>query len=70
MPEQREGRSRNGPVTSYPETAVLSSQQVCEALGISRTTLWRLNLPSVKLGARTRRYVWRQILAVLEDRSV
>lgn len=36
MPDKRESRTRKEPVASYPETAVLSSRQVCEALGISQ----------------------------------
>ena len=55
------------PVVSYPETAVLDTKQVCDALGISRTTLWRRGIPcSYALGVRKPRYVWRQVLAMLE----
>lgn len=53
----------------YSETAVLDAKQVCEALQISLATLDRLDLPTVYLGKRSRRYVWRQVLKVLEERA-
>lgn len=54
------------PVVSYPETAVLDTQQLCAALHISRTTLWRHGIPcSYALGKRKPRYVWGQVLEML-----
>lgn len=70
MPEhQKRSRIVRRPSAFFPETAVLDKAQVCEALGISERQLERLDLPAVYLGDRTPRYIWRQVLAVLEDRA-
>ena len=61
-------RSRH-PRALYPETAVLSPTQLADALGVSVDRLDELDLPSVELGRSSRRYVWRMILRVLEERS-
>ena len=61
-------RSRH-PRVLYPETAVLSPTQLADALGVSVDRLDELDLPSVELGRSSRRYVWRMILRVLEERS-
>jgi len=61
-------RSRH-PRALYPETAVLSPTQLADALGVSVDRLDELDLPSVELGRSSRRYVWRQILRVLEERA-
>lgn len=57
------------PSAVYPETAVLDKRQVCEALGISERQLERLELPRVYLGNNTPRYIWRQVLATLEEQA-
>lgn len=57
MPDKRESRTRKEPVASYPETAVLSSRQVCEALGISQHWMEALVLWNpVPLSARDLRF--------------
>jgi len=61
---------RISPSSQFIETAILDAKMMCEALGISMSTLNRLDyLPTVYLGSRSRRYVWRQVLAVLEERA-
>jgi len=42
---------------------------LADALGVSVDRLDELDLPSVELGRSSRRYVWRQILRVLEERA-
>ena len=57
------------PRAVYPETAVLSPTQLADALGVSPERVDELDLPCVELGRNTRRYVWRQVLKVLEERA-
>lgn len=56
-------------VTAYPETAVVTIEQLACALQISVRQAERLNLPAVYLGTRTRRYVWGQVLETLRQRA-
>lgn len=65
----RPTRSRH-PRATFPETAVLSRAQLADALGVDANELDKLDLPYVELGRKTRRYVWRQVLRVLEARAV
>lgn len=55
--------------TSYPPETVLTAQQVWTALQVSRATFERLDLPTIYLGTRTRRYVWGQVLDALKRRA-
>jgi hypothetical protein len=52
-----------------PDTAVLSPEQLAEALGVSVDKVAALDLPTIYLGTKTRRYVWRQVVAALEGRA-
>lgn len=56
------------PVT-YDRDAVLNAEQVAAALGVSVRTVERMDLPSFLVGARSRRYLWGQVLDVLAERS-
>lgn len=56
-------------VTAYPETAVLTIEQLAAALQVSVRQAERLDLPCVYLGTRTRRYVWGQVLETLRKRA-
>jgi hypothetical protein len=56
------------PIT-YPREAVVTIKQVAAALGVSTRHVERMDLPTVYLGARTRRYVWNQILETLAARA-
>lgn len=67
--EEKRARVVRSPSEFYPETAVLDKAQVCKALGISERQLERLELPIVYLGERTPRYIWRQVLAALEEQA-
>jgi hypothetical protein len=53
----------------YPSDAVLTAKEVCDALKISLATLDRINLPTIYIGTRSRRYSWRQVLQTLEGRT-
>lgn len=53
-----------------PETEareVLTADQVAALLQVSRRTVFRLHLPSVKIG-RTRRYLREDVLRYLRDK--
>jgi hypothetical protein len=56
------------PIT-YPREAVVTIKQVAAALGVSVRNVERMDLPTVYLGARTKRYVWDQILDTLAARA-
>jgi hypothetical protein len=56
------------PIT-YPREAVVTIKQVAAALGVSVRNVERMDLPTVYLGARTKRYVWDQILETLAARA-
>lgn len=61
MPERRPGGER-----------LLSAAEIAERWGMSRDTIYRIppdNLPFVKLGARTRRYRLRDVVAYEQDRT-
>lgn len=60
---------RRRPTAVYAETAVLDPEQLAAALGVDVDRLEDFGFPVVELGPRTRRYVWRQVLAVLEKRA-
>jgi excisionase family DNA binding protein len=49
------------------ENPLLSAKEVCEWLGVSYTTLWRLNIPHVKLN-RIRRFCRSDVQRFLESR--
>ena len=59
------GRSEPAP-TSYPPEAVLTIQQVAQWLGVSRRTVQRLRIPTVRLGHRTIRYRAEDVLQYLQ----
>lgn len=54
---------------AYPEAAVLTTKQVCQALQCSRTKMLSLNLPVMPLGTRGNRYHWGEVLAFLKERE-
>jgi hypothetical protein len=53
----------------YPREAVVTIKQVAAALGVSARQVERMDLPTVYLGERTKRYVWAQILDTLAARA-
>lgn len=69
MSETVKRSPRRQPTAVYPETAVLGPEQLAAALGIDVDNIDDHRFPTAYLGPRTRRYVWRQILAVLEQRA-
>jgi hypothetical protein len=60
---------RISPSVQYIETAVLDSKQICAALGVSMATLNRLNLPTIYLGERSRRWIWGDVLNALRKQG-
>ncbi len=60
----------DGPVISYPETAVLELQHVAEWLRISERQVERLDIPFALLGKRTKRYLARDVIEYLEKKRV
>ena len=69
MENTKRDRVVRRPSVVYAETTILDKGQVCEALGISERQLERLSLPTIYLGNRTPRYLWRQVLATLEEQA-
>ncbi len=47
---------------------LLNPKQLCRLLGISRTTLWRLDLPSMSVG-KVKRYSIDAVITELEKRK-
>jgi len=58
---QRALLALEGPVEDSPMMdRLMSAKEVCDWLGISATSLWRLRIPHVKLGG-LRRYIKRDV---------
>lgn len=57
------------PAQLYPRDKVLTDDQLAKALQVSVRTIERMDLPTVYFGARTRRYIWGQILDALAERA-
>lgn len=57
------------PRAVYAETAILDIQQLADALGVSVDTVEKMDLPHFYAGTRTKRFVFRQVLGVLEERA-
>ncbi len=60
---------RRSPRAVFPETAILNVQQLADALGVSVDTVEKMDLPHFYAGTRTKRFVFRQVLRVLEERA-
>lgn len=54
---------------AHPPEAVLNIAQVAEWLQVSTRTVERLDIPCVFLGARTRRYLAKDILKYMDQRK-
>jgi hypothetical protein len=54
---------------THAETDVLDSKEMCDALKVSIATLNRMDLPTVYLGKRSRRWVWGQVLECLKGKA-
>ncbi len=53
-----------------PPEAVLTKSELAVQLKISERQVERQDFPTVYLGDRTPRYVWRQVLETLERRAI
>lgn len=56
-------------IRAYPPEAVLTAREVAAWLQVSLRTLERLDIPTVMLGTRTRRYLASEVLRYLSKRS-
>lgn len=56
------------PIT-YPRDAVLTHDEVASALRVSPRTLERMDLPTVYIGPRIRRYLWGEVLDALAKKG-
>jgi hypothetical protein len=54
---------------TYPREAVLTIEELAEVLRVSTRQIERLDLPTVYLGAHTRRFIWGTILDTLAERA-
>lgn len=57
------------PTITYPRDAVLTIRQVADALGVSTRTVERIDLPTIYLGRRTKRFIWGQVLDALAGKA-
>lgn len=55
-------------VVTYPREAVLDAEQLGAALGVSASTVERMDLPFFRAGNRVR-YLYGQVLDVLAERA-
>lgn len=53
----------------YPRDSILTTQQVARALAVSVRTVERLDLPTVYLGGRLKRFLWGRVLDTLDSRA-
>ena len=60
----------DAPVLAYPPEAILELPHVAAWLRVSERTVERLDIPFALLGARTKRYLARDVIAFLEKRSI
>jgi hypothetical protein len=56
-------------IVTYPRDAVLSIEQLAAGLNVSVRTIERMDLPTVYLGKRTKRFIWGQVLDALASRA-
>jgi len=54
---------------SYSATDVLDSEQMCGWLQVSIATLNKMDLPTIYLGKRSRRWIVGQVLECLRGRA-
>ena len=64
-----ETQVRRSPRAVFPETAILNIEMLADALGVSEDTVEKMDLPCFYAGKRTKRFVYRQVLRVLEERA-
>lgn len=57
------------PPVTFPREAVLDINQLAAALGVSVRSAERLDLPTVYVGPRLKRWVWGQVLDTLAERA-
>ena len=53
----------------YSRDAIVSIAQVAAGLGVSVRTVERMDLPTIYIAGRTKRFLWGQILDVLAERA-
>jgi hypothetical protein len=53
----------------YPDNAILTLAQVAVGLHIGLRSAERISFPYLAVGKRTKRYLWRAVIAHLEDQS-
>jgi hypothetical protein len=61
------GQDHGGRLPPDPE-AILTANEVAARLKIKPRQVQRLGIPCINLGRKTKRYVWADVLKVLEDR--
>lgn len=62
-------KKRKDAAVSYPPEAVLNIRQLADWLQVGESTVERLDIPSVFLGTRTKRWIGKDVLAYLEERK-
>jgi hypothetical protein len=57
------------PPITYPRDAVLNVEQLAAGLGVSVRTVEKMDLPTVYIGPRLKRWIWGDVLDVLRQRA-
>lgn len=67
----RSHHARTGlrPVVVYSRDAILRIEEVAAGLLVSVRTVERMDLPTIYLAGRTKRFLWGQILDTLSERA-
>jgi hypothetical protein len=68
MAKSRIKQSDRLPVV-FSRDAVLCIEQVAAGLGVSVRSVERMDLPTIYVAARTKRFLWGQVLDLLAERA-
>jgi hypothetical protein len=69
MPVDRLDEFGLNPVVTYPRDAIVTRAHIARALGLSESTVEKMDLPLFAAG-RESRYLWGQVLDVLAERAL
>lgn len=67
---RRPPRPRKSQTNAYPPDTFMRIDELAKALGVSRRTIEKNDLPTIYFGKRTKRYCWGQVVEVLKARAM
>ncbi len=62
--------SDQGAPTPPPPDDIVSKWELARRLGVSGRTVQEMDLPTIRIGYRTVRYSWTQVVEVLRERAL